>query len=400
MERALQVHVVKFAGRAFQLQWRDPETDRIRTKSSKTRIRREAERAAVALEKEISEGLHTGKGCTWEQFRDRCDEYTGKNGKLAPKSKGMISATLGQVTGILAPKRPDDIDARAVERFKAGLLEQKRSMATVKSYTGQLRTLLNWGKDMGWIAKVPKFGTMKQTKSKGRAITGEEFDRMTYKVSAVVGEAAAPSWRHLLRGLWLTGLRLGEAVALSWEPDAAFAVCLSGRRPVFRIAGAQKNGKYQDCPMVPDAAEFLLATPEGDRRGRVFRPMRKDGDDSPMREDTASKVICAIGKKAGVVVAKNPNGKVKFASAHDLRRSFGTRWAPRVKQVVLMQLMRHANIGTTMSYYVDLDAQATAELLWADHDPAGANSFANSAPKTTETEEARNDVSRDSVTAY
>lgn len=387
MQKALQVHVVKFAGRAFQLQWRDPETDRIRTKSSKTRIRREAERAAVALEKEIAEGLHTGKGCTWEKFRDRClDEYRGKKGKLAPKTQQMIAAALAKVTELLDPKRPDEIDYAAVERFKAKLLEQKRSMATVKAYTGTLRALLRWAADMGIIAKVPKFGTMPQTQSKGRPITGEEFDRLSAAAVKVLGVVLAPSWQRLLQGLWLSGLRIGEAVALSWEPDAPFAVNTTGKRPVFRIAGAQKNGRYQDCPIAPDAAEFFLATPEAERRGRVFRPMRQNGDDSPMREDTASSVICAIGKRAGVVVAKNANGKVKYASAHDLRRSFGARWSrnPTCTPKMLMDLMRHADISTTMRYYAGQDAQATADLLWAGYKPASANENTNSTPETAE----------------
>ncbi len=55
----------------------------------------------------------------------------------------------------------------------------------------------------------------------------------------------------------------------------------------------------------------------------------------------------------------------KFASAHDLRRSFGTRWAKRVMPAVLKRLMRHASIQTTMGYYVDLDADEVADQLWA-----------------------------------
>jgi integrase len=248
---------------------------------------------------------------------------------------------------------------------------------------------------MGMIAKVPKFGRMAEADSKGRPITTEEFERMLDKVSTVVGEAAAPSWRRLLLGLWLSGLRLGEALALSWEADAPFRVDFSERRPCFRIeAEGQKNRKTQTCPMAPEFAEFLLATPEAERHGRVFRPMRPDGDDSPMRLDTASRVVCRIGKRAGVVVAKKGNGKVKYAAAHDLRRSFGDRWSKLVMPPVLMQLMRHSDIGTTMRFYVGRDSQATAEVLWALHKPAGTNTFPNSGPETANAEGNGNDATR------
>jgi integrase len=63
-------------------------------------------------------------------------------------------------------------------------------------------------------------------------------------------------------------------------------------------------------------------------------------------------------------VNTNAAGKVKFASAHDLRRSFGERWASRVMPQVLMELMRHESIDTTMKFYVGRNAQSTAALLW------------------------------------
>jgi len=77
---------------------------------------------------------------------------------------------------------------------------------------------------------------------------------------------------------------------------------------------------------------------------------------------TAGNIIQDIGKKAHVVVAKD-----KFASAHDLRRSFGSRWSLRVLPAILQQMMRHESITTTMDYYVGreadlLNAQIRASL--------------------------------------
>ena len=58
---------------------------------------------------------------------------------------------------------------------------------------------------------------------------------------------------------------------------------------------------------------------------------------------------------------------MKFASAHDLRRSFGARWAPRVMPATLRELMRHDSIETTMRYYVGANAKSTAAALWDAH---------------------------------
>ncbi len=60
----------------------------------------------------------------------------------------------------------------------------------------------------------------------------------------------------------------------------------------------------------------------------------------------------------------------KTASAHDLRRAFGERWAARLMPAQLMELMRHESIETTLSYYVGRNAEKTAAILWHEHEKA------------------------------
>ena len=38
-------------------------------------------------------------------------------------------------------------------------------------------------------------------------------------------------WQRLLRGLWLSSLRLGEALSLSWDENVALCVHLDGKSP-------------------------------------------------------------------------------------------------------------------------------------------------------------------------
>ena len=78
----------------------------------------------------------------------------------------------------------------------------------------------------------------------------------------------------------------------------------------------------------------------------------------------------------------------KFATAHDFRRSFGTRWAKQVTSAVLKRLMRHSSISTTEGYYVNLDADDIADTLWAKfgategNNPVQGNISGNMAPET------------------
>ena len=58
-------------------------------------------------------------------------------------------------------------------------------------------------------------------------------------------------------------------------------------------------------------------------------------------------------------------GKEKYASCHDLRRSFGDRWAKKVRPQTLMKLMRHESIDTTLRFYVGDDAEKIADEIWS-----------------------------------
>lgn len=131
--------------------------------------------------------------------------------------------------------------------------------------------------------------------------------------------------------------------------------------PCLRIlAEAEKGFRDRRLPLTPDFAEYVDQTPCADRTNEWFKVAQLG-----LRLDTVSKIVSAIGKKAGVIVSREQG---KFASAHDLRRAFGNCWAPRVMPVVLQQLMRHESIDTTMKYYVAQDASEIAAALRSSAD--------------------------------
>jgi len=115
--------------------------------------------------------------------------------------------------------------------------------------------------------------------------------------------------------------------------------------------------------MTPDFAECLLKTPRRQRTGYVFK-LKGIRTGEQMTSARAGRVISEIGAMADVLVNK---AEGKYATAHDLRRSFGTRWASRVKPATLQLLMRHRSIETTMKYYVSQNSDDMADELWAEY---------------------------------
>jgi hypothetical protein len=69
-----------------------------------------------------------------------------------------------------------------------------------------------------------------------------------------------------------------------------------------RIRGeSQQSGRDELTPLTPDFAEFLLQTPEGERRGRVFR-LNQDGGSIPLDVHHVGQIVAKIGDKARVIV--------------------------------------------------------------------------------------------------
>jgi integrase len=367
------------------------------------------------LQAELNSGRYaTPTRITWAEFRQR---YEGEKLRgLARKTQATARSALNHVERVLNPDRLAKLTPTTMSRMQAELRKPytvtteatKKGKRTTKKVTKpgmtdvtlactlrHLRAALAWAVSMGMMPKAPELHPPRkakgQTMMRGRPITAEEFDRMLAAVPRV-RPADASTWLHYLTGLWLSGLRLEESLVLSWDQDEPFSVDLTGRRPALRIyAEAQKAHRDEMLPLTPDFAQWLLQTPEAERHGRVFK-VNSLQTGKPIAPGRVGRLVSKFGKAAGVVVNKADG---KFASCHDLRRAFGTRWARKVSTAVLRRLMRHASIDTTMAYYVSIGADEVADELWGKFgaseagNPATYNNAYNKAPgKPQETEKA------------
>jgi len=365
MDNDIKVTVCKYPDREnLVLRYIDPTTGKQKTKSAKTADEVKAIGAAAVWEDELKSGRYVAPSkLTWAEFRKQYESE--KLATMPDGTKVAYRTALDHVERITNPDRVCKLTASVLSRFLAKLREEGLADATVAKIARHVKATLRWAERQGLISKAPAIETKRQKGGKlmkGRPILGEEFDRMIAAIPKVRTGGDAPAWERLLRGLWLSGLRIGEAIALSWDEESPFYADLTGRHPRFRILGkAQKSGRDEVLPMTPDFAKFLQAIPKSKRAGPVFDlPNNTTGKSFTLTE--VCRIVSEIGDIAGVIVDRAAN---KFASAHDLRRSFGTRWAKRVMPAVLKRLMRHADISTTMGFYVEMDADEMAGELWS-----------------------------------
>lgn len=245
---------------------------------------------------------------------------------------------------------------------------------------GSVLASLRWAHLQDWLPEEPKLRKLKVAKRramKGRPLTNGEYKRFLMAVPEIVGEAAAPSWKYLVRGLYESALRIDELMHVSWDlPNTIRPLWPEGEHPLLEIPAAlQKNDMEESIPLLPSLESLLFETTEAERTGWIFQPaslqMRLGRKPKQSRPTTkwVGKVLSRIGEQADVVVrpADEATGRpIKYASAHDLRRTCAQRLRDAgVPPLVICRVMRHSSWETTQKHYAPGDVQNDAKVLWS-----------------------------------
>jgi integrase len=351
--------------------------------STRTKDRGEAEEVKEDIVAKLRLGINPRRNSddkqgrmTWDVFRDKFYEFNVKR----RRDPSAMTGRLDTIERVAKPRYVDELlSNERLNRIESDLLvglgatsnkirKSGRKASTVASIMKFLKTALKFAHEMNWIDAECKYRVKDHsTVPKGRPLSDAEV-----KVMLKAIKTACPhdvdGWSRLVRGILTTGLRLEEIHIMTWDK-------LGTIRPMKTRSGAvilelpateQKNGQNQTIGTAPEFPALLDEIPEDERTGFIFNPIpqrqRVDENGDPIRTtaDNWGKVISEIGKKSGIVV----NADGKFASAHDLRRTFGTRLADAgVSSVDLQAVLRHKSFETTKAFYVQSDAENVTQRL-------------------------------------
>jgi integrase len=345
-EQRVHVWVAHFRDRtALQLQWIDPDTGKRTTRSARTADEKEAERAAADLSYELSHGKYQeASRMSWDRFRELFEqEYVSG---LRPRTRLCYRKVLNLFEEVCHPTKLRAVSERTLSTFLAGMRQRVvrgrvgMMPSTMFVYLQYLGGALAWAVEQRLLPERPRLPTVKVPKKKPQPVPAEAFERLV---------AAAPDeqMRAFLLCGWLAGLRLNEAVTLAWQAvlDAPYLDLARGR--IVLPAEFSKGTQDDWLPLHPLLREVLTALPRsGDR---VFRFVTARG--RPIRDDSVSARVVRLAKQARVRL-----------TMHSLRRGFGCHHAARVSAHVLMRLMRHKNIATSLNYYCNFDASVEAAI--------------------------------------
>jgi integrase len=229
------------------------------------------------------------------------------------------------------------------------VLEMKAEGArasTIHRRMGLLRKALKMAHAEGTLERMPLWPTMPRQDQRVRWLQEQEFHRITNKI----GRTTLGFYQFI----WETGLRLSEALNLTWE-DWNKEQAELWVRPA-------KTAKGRQIPLSGRASRILadLADSRNWRR-------RYDGPGGYGTDLTVGP-FCHLKARE---LQRDWAAAVKEAGAahctiHDLRHTFATRLARAgVQAPLIAELLGHASIQTTMRY-VHLqtsDTRAALEML-------------------------------------
>ena len=334
----------------YQLRAISPLNGKELRRSAKTTSLKEAMKAAAAWEAELEQGIYTRR-MTWEQLSVRfADEYLPR---LKANSKTTMRATLTAFGKFVEPQAGiSSITGSTISQWTARLRQDGLRESTIARHLRCLKCILNWAVSTELMARRPSI-TMPANTNKKRFLKGRALTEADFALLCQTADRINPTFTPLLNLLWLSGLRISEAYRLSFDAGPN-QVDLANRRFVFLAAG-QKSGHDETIPLLPELHDWLASL--GRNSGPVVSPLVNG---KPVTLDTTKRQISAIGAASGIVTGGDGG---KHVTAHDLRRSFGTRWALRVHPLVLKKLMRHETLDTTLRFYVDLDDSQITEAI-------------------------------------
>jgi integrase len=307
------------------LQWVDPATGRRRTRTAGTSDRTAAEQKARDLEYELRHGTFAEPSkMSWPDF---VAAYTAE--KLSgnrPATRVKAERVLRHFAKYGGVKRIADADERAVSRFIAGLRTREQATATIAGSLAYLAAALQWAEDQGFLPKRPKITLPKYHAKRPRTISLIQF-------TSILDAAPSDVWRAFLWTAWHSGMRRTELLSLVWDQHTAAPWVDFAAKRIWIPAAFNKSNADQWIPLHRKLAAIL-------------KPLRQpSGPMFPLATpDVVTQQFIKLAASVGVK-----------ATLHDIRRTFGTRYAPIVPAHILQRLMRHSDIKTTLKFYADLD---------------------------------------------
>ena len=286
-------------------------------------------------------------------------------GNLAKKTLQMHLAAIALLSDSVGwDRRLDQISVRDIESFRAQRLKAGISPSSANRELRTLRRIFNLAILRGYLAQngnpCAAIPMIKVGRKRPAYCSSQEFQAICRRSPDVM-------WRALLVLIYTTGLRLREALNLTWNHidfDAEKLHVTRKTASAWVQAWTPKDHEMRTIPLPQQAISLLAAwqsvAPEKcpyvfmeDNRWKFYCEAVLGGQWAEGRDlvNNVLRRFKTLCRQAGV----GPY------TLHDLRRSCITNWAQCLPMHVVQQLAGHSDIKTTQQYYLSVRPEDVAK---------------------------------------
>lgn len=323
----------------WSVRWIDPTTGKRREK--KVGSHSMAQKSARKLEGQIASGAY--EDTTIKRWAEFIEEYRKKIlAGAEPGTRDQMEFAIRHFERICKPDRMKGITTKTFADYVAKRRQEPRrkggrpvSVCTVNKELRGLRAIVRKAYRWGYLTRIPGIEFLREPQRLPTYIAPEQFNALYAAADSArlpndLPYPASEWWRGLLVFLYMTGWRIGAALALRREDlDLEKAVAI-GR------AEDNKGKRDQLIPLHPLVVDHLKKVPS-------LSPMVFPWSQS---RRTLQQVFTELQTAADVTP---PAGKARFGF-HDIRRGFATMNADRMTPDALQALMQHKDYQTTQRY--------------------------------------------------
>jgi integrase len=324
----------------WYVRWFEPKPDggwKERWESTKTTIRREADKIRRQKEHELSLGKVWQEEMSWaELVKDFLERQAVR---MRPTTHGAYEMSLKSFTKFYEHFPIRKIKEATLEDFTAKRLGEKVSAATVNKDLRHVRAVLRWAHRRKYLGEPPRFtdAFIREDKRRPVVMPEEEF-RAILAAGKKVQFKNRPYewWRVFLYLAYYTGLRRGELLGLAWDD-----IHLDDNEIVVRYH-TSKGRKERLVPINPDLTAIL-------KEWRAAAP-KEEKAVLPWSRDSLRNIYDdwhAMQKAAGIADGDHYVPKHCRSSCASLLIAAG------VPTAVVKDFLGHEHITTTEMYYVD-----------------------------------------------
>jgi len=357
----------------WEFEGRFPDGTAFRKAGSRSTLE-DAHASYLAAKTEFSGGPKLDSGLSFRMFADACLDSIWKVAKVSPRQIENHRSNLKHVPKEVARLPLELVTKSHVRSILQKLEDDGNSWYTRRNVRNTLSAVYRAAQsEVKGIKENPaaiEIGQRPTRDAEGNSITHKRVLTADEQQRLLAEGHEDPYWIGLFLGLKL-GLRRGEILALRWQHVDFKLNVIHIRDNVQRsTAGGRQTRDTKTkagtrrIPMPVCVADELQRRLDRRRTDCDYVMASPLGCPSEPRKFSAAMEIFRVSAK--LCDAKNRWGEpLPDPTLHDLRHTFASVMANELKvgPRVLMQLMGHERIETTLGYYVEASDEALAEAM-------------------------------------